>query len=222
MTAAFIAGSALVSCVMAVNAELAGAPDASASLFGAPFRSGSPGGSNPVRGGAQGCAPFSYGPGWPLRKFPPGLRTRRLAAGGPPGCVSFAYFSLHKQRKVRPPRPAAPCVQEEDPSRKAIKSKSHRGCGSDHGEQRQGLRWPSPQPLSPTGTSFGRRRERGFDPRRRCAQRNSNRSASSIAGNFSRCATSASAEIVDVTTPSPAGNSTTGCPRKSITALSPL
>ena len=35
-------------------------------------------------------------------------------------------------------------------------------------------------------------------------------------------AASASAEIVDVATPSPAGNSITGCPRKSITALSPL
>jgi hypothetical protein len=82
-----------------------------------PLRSGSHGGQNP-QGGAQGCAPFSAGSGGPVRKFPPGLRTRRAAAGGPPGGVSFAYFSLHKQRKAGPPRRAAPCLNPQPfPSR---------------------------------------------------------------------------------------------------------
>ncbi len=75
----------------------------------------------PRRGGAQGCAPFSYGAGCPARKFPPGLRTRRAAAGGPPGGVSFAYFSLHKQRKVGPPRQAAPCLKRQDISGSAAR-----------------------------------------------------------------------------------------------------
>jgi hypothetical protein len=40
---------------------------------------------------AHGCA---------FQKFPSAPRTRRNAAGAKAGCVSFAYFSLHKQRKV--------------------------------------------------------------------------------------------------------------------------
>ena len=91
------------------------------------FRSGSRGPLGPAvtagktpQGRRTGRAPFSAGAGSPVRKFSPGLRTRRAAAGGPPGGVSLAYFSLHKQRKVGPPRRAAPCVNKEGPSRKAI------------------------------------------------------------------------------------------------------
>ena len=165
----------------------------------------------PRRGAAHGCAAFSAGAGCPVRKFPLGLRTRRAAVGGPPGGVSFAYFSLHKQRKVRPPRPAAPCVSKKDSSREAIKTKAI----TDAAEIECGAKKRASLPLTPTLC----RRERGFMGR---AQRSSNLSASSIAGNRSRCATNPSAEIVVVTTPSPAGNSTTGCPSMSITALSPL
>ena len=62
----------------------------------------------PQRGAAQGCAAFSYGARCPARKFPPGLRTSRWRRADRRGVLSFAYFSLHKQRKVGPPRRAAP------------------------------------------------------------------------------------------------------------------
>ena len=84
------------------------APIRQAPLLG-PLGPAVTGGKTP-QGRRTGRAPFSAGAGCPVRKFPPGLRTRRAAAGGPPGGVSFAYFSLHKQRKVGPPRRAAPCL----------------------------------------------------------------------------------------------------------------
>src|SRR5690606_27139699 len=57
--------------------------------------------------------------------------------------------------------------------------------------------------------------------RRTAAQRSSNASPSSIAGKCSRCAASAAACRVVVTTTSASVHSLAGLPRKSITALSP-
>ncbi|MDR7068961.1 hypothetical protein J2X02_001812 [Pseudoxanthomonas japonensis] len=87
----------------------------------------------PRRGGAQGCAPFSAGAGCLVRKFPPRLRTRRVAAGGPPGGVSFAYFSLHKQRKVGPPRRAAACLNKRRSVPQGHRTRGHRGRGDNTG-----------------------------------------------------------------------------------------
>ena len=134
------------------------------------------------------------------------------------GCAFFGYFLCTSKESDASRRARHLCEK-----RKAIPQSHETSAIADLAQGRRqegyGLRCPSPQPLSPTRTSSGRRWERGF---KGGVQRNSNRSASSIAGNFSRCAANAAAEIVVVTTPSPAGNSTTGCPRKSITALSPL
>ena len=66
------------------------------------------------------CAVFGRGRR-PRSKIPAGTAHPPLAAGGPPGGVSFAYFSLHKQRKVGPPRRAAPCLQARRTSRQAQK-----------------------------------------------------------------------------------------------------
>ncbi len=87
----------------------------------------------PCRGGAQGCAPFSAGAGCLVRKFPPRLRTRRAAAGGPPWGVSFAYFSLHKQRKVGPPRRAAACLNKRRSVPQGHRTRGHRGRGDNTG-----------------------------------------------------------------------------------------
>ena len=69
------------------------------------------------------CAVFGRGRR-PRPKIPAGTAHPPLAAGGPPGGVSFAYFSLHKQRKVGPPRQAAPCWRVRQPSRQAVKARA--------------------------------------------------------------------------------------------------
>ncbi len=56
----------------------------------------------PRRGDAQGCASFPDDTGCVFRKFPPGLRTRRTAAGGPPGCAFFAYFLCTSKESKAP------------------------------------------------------------------------------------------------------------------------
>jgi hypothetical protein len=121
-------------------------------------------------GRRTGRAPFSYGPGWPLRKFPSGLRTRRVRRADRRGVLSFAYFSLHKQRKVGPPRRAAPCLTHrathpQGNERNALMIGVPLALTADVVEARavpdRGLRSASPQSLSPTGTSLDRRRETG-------------------------------------------------------------
>ena len=84
----------------------------------------------PRRGGAQGCAPFSVGAGCPVRKFPPGLRTRRAAAGGPPGCAFFAYFLCTSKESRAPAASGTMCRRQNASPARPSKAKAHGRCGN--------------------------------------------------------------------------------------------
>ena len=108
----------------------------------------------PRRGAAQGCAAFSAGAGCPVRKFPPRLRTRRAAAGGPPGCAFFAYFLCTSKESKAPAASGAMLMRRENvPIGTGIQRKDLDRVMTC---SRNGLRCPSPPPLS--------RRERGLAP----------------------------------------------------------
>ena len=84
----------------------------------------------PQRGGAQGCAPFSYRAGCPARKFLPRLRTRRAAAGGPPGCAFFAYFLCTSKESKASAASGTMRRQQKAPPARPSKAKAHGGCGN--------------------------------------------------------------------------------------------
>ena len=112
MTAAFIAGSALVSCVMAVNAELAGAPDASASLFGAPFRSGSPGGSNPAGAAHRDVRRFRTGQDAPHENSRQDCAPATQWRADRRGCAFFGYFLCTSKESNAPAASGAICPRQ--------------------------------------------------------------------------------------------------------------
>jgi hypothetical protein len=66
-----------------------------------PLRSGSHGGSNP-QGGAQDVRRFRMGQDGPYENSRRDCAPAALRRADRRGVLSFAYFSLHKQRKVRP------------------------------------------------------------------------------------------------------------------------
>ena len=88
------------------------------------------------------------------------------------GVLSLLTF-FAQAKKVRPPRPAAPCPNPRPHPSKAmnpmrslpdVRIALTANAAGPREVLVAGLRYPSPQPLSPTGTSFACLRERGFHP----------------------------------------------------------
>ncbi|SOO24378.1 conserved hypothetical protein [Xanthomonas phaseoli pv. phaseoli] len=75
-------------------------------LFGPPYRSGRPRGSNPEGAARKDARRFSKGHGCPLEKFPRGLRTRSALArrGARTGCVSLVTFFAQAKKVTRSPK----------------------------------------------------------------------------------------------------------------------
>ena len=92
------------------------------------------------------------------------------AGGAPPGVCFFAsFFAQAKKRfstagwlvKKAPAASGAMCLRQKTPPARPSTAEPIADVATADAVRLHGLRWPSPQPLSPTGTSFGRRRERG-------------------------------------------------------------
>ena len=109
------------------------------------------------------------GPAVPVGQTPQGRRTRMCAVfGGRTAGVCFFCLLFFAQAK----KSRAPAASGTMPNRPPCLSKPTNATDvrialtANAPAPREvpvaGLRCPSPQPLSPTGTSFGRRRERGF------------------------------------------------------------
>jgi len=64
-----------------------------------PIRSGGAGGSNP-QGDVHGCTSCPVAALKPRPDIPASVANPERSGGREDGCVSFGYFSLHKQRKV--------------------------------------------------------------------------------------------------------------------------
>ena len=131
-----------------------------------PLRSGSPGGSNPAGAAHRTCAVFGRGRK-PRPKIPAGTAHPPRSGGRTAGVCFFCLLFFAQAKKSRAPAASGtmpnrpPCLSKPT-NATDVRIALTANAPAPREVPVAGLRCPSPQPLSPTGTSFGRRRERGF------------------------------------------------------------
>ena len=112
------------------------------------------------------CAVFGRGR-MPRPKIPAGTAHPPLSGGRTAGVCFFCLLFFAQAKKSRAPAASGtmpnrpPCLSKPT-NATDVRIALTANAPAPREVPVAGLRCPSPQPLSPTGTSFGRRRERGF------------------------------------------------------------
>ena len=112
------------------------------------------------------CAVFGRGR-MPRPKIPAGTAHPPRSGGRTAGVCFFCLLFFAQAKKSRAPAasgtmPNRPPCLSKPPTATDVRIALTANAPAPREVPVAGLRCPSPQPLSPTGTSFGRRRERGF------------------------------------------------------------